>query len=43
MAKKKRVEKGKPKRDGTGKGEGNNAGRGGCAKPKKTRKGRNKP
>ena len=33
------AKKGVPKRDGSGRGTGANAGRGGCAKPKKTRKG----
>ena len=34
--------KGKPKKDGSGRGTGANAGRGGCKNPKKTRKGKNK-
>ena len=31
--------KGTPKKDGSGRGTGNNAGRGGCKTPAKTRKG----
>jgi len=38
MAKKK-VLRGVPQHNGTGGGTGANAGRGGCVKPKKTRKG----
>jgi len=33
--------KGKPKQDGSGRGKKGNKGRGGCAKPRKTGKGRN--
>jgi len=36
------AKKGKPVRNGTGGGTGQNAGWGGCAKPKQTRKGKNK-
>jgi len=32
--------KGVPKQDGSGKGTGQNAGRGGCKTPKKTNKGK---
>lgn len=38
----KSTKKGIPKRDGSGKGTGNNAGRGGCKTPQKTRKGSNR-
>ena len=38
MAAKKNV----PKKDGSGGGTGKNAGRAGCAKPKKTRQGSNR-
>lgn len=34
--------KGKPKRDGSGRGVGANKGRGGCTNPKGTRQGRRK-
>jgi len=34
------AKKGVPKKDGSGKGKEANQGRGGCAKPKRTEKGR---
>jgi len=34
------AKKGVPKRDGSGRGTGRNAGRGGCKTPRKTGKGR---
>ena len=36
------IKKGTPKKDGSGKGVGRNAGRGGCVTPKKGRQGSNK-